>query len=61
MGLVNNLPKTAYIKMVDVWFIGSMVIPFLEVKIIGNHKKYTFKILGNLTNLYREFEIQICC
>ena len=27
----NNLPKTAYIKMIDIWFIFCMVIPFVEV------------------------------
>ena len=31
IGVSNNLPKTSYIKMIDVWFIFSMTIPFIEV------------------------------
>ena len=29
----ENLPKTSYIKMVDVWLIFNLMIPFFEVKI----------------------------
>ena len=28
----DNLPKTSYIKMVDVWLIFNLMIPFFEVK-----------------------------
>ena len=31
VGVFNNLPKTAYIKMIDIWFIFCMIIPFAEV------------------------------
>ena len=31
IGVSNNLPSTSYIKMIDVWFIFSMTIPFIEV------------------------------
>lgn len=27
----DSLPKTSYIKMVDVWLITSLLIPFFEV------------------------------
>ena len=27
----NNLPKTSYIKMVDIWLIFNLLIPFFEV------------------------------
>jgi hypothetical protein len=27
----NNLPKTAYIKMIDVWLLVSLVKPFLDI------------------------------
>ncbi len=27
----NGLPKTAYIKMVDVWLLCCMAVPFLQV------------------------------
>ena len=28
----DNLPKTSYIKMVDLWLIFNLMIPFFEVK-----------------------------
>ena len=34
VGVFNTLPKTAYIKMIDIWFIFCMVIPFLEVYVL---------------------------
>ena len=27
----NNLPSTSYIKMVDIWLIFNLMIPFIEV------------------------------
>ena len=27
----NNLPKTSYVKMIDVWLIFSLLLPFIEV------------------------------
>ena len=27
----QNLPKTSYIKMVDIWLIFNLLLPFLEV------------------------------
>ena len=27
----NNLPKTSYVKMIDIWLIFCLVVPFLEV------------------------------
>ena len=30
----ENLPKTSYIKMVDIWLIFNLIIPFFEV---GQH------------------------
>ena len=31
IGISQTLPTTAYVKMVDVWMIVSMIVPFLEV------------------------------
>ena len=31
IGISNALPKTAYIKLIDVWLITNLMIPFLEV------------------------------
>ena len=27
----NNLPKTAYIKMIDIWLLVSLIKPFLDI------------------------------
>ena len=27
----NNLPQTSYVKMVDVWLIFNLLLPFIEV------------------------------
>ena len=31
IGISNSLPKTAYIKVIDIWLITNLMIPFLEV------------------------------
>ena len=31
IGISQTLPTTAYIKMIDVWMIFTMILPFLEV------------------------------
>ena len=31
IGVSNTLPRTSYIKMIDIWLIASTMIPFLEV------------------------------
>ena len=28
----NALPKTSYVKMVDVWLLFNLVVPFVEVR-----------------------------
>ena len=33
VGLSQTLPKTSYIKMVDIWLIFNLLIPFVEVLI----------------------------
>ena len=27
----NNLPKTSYIKMMDIWLIFNLLLPFIEI------------------------------
>ena len=27
----NNVPKTSYVKMIDVWLIFNLLLPFIEV------------------------------
>ena len=29
----NNLPKTSYVKMIDIWLIFNLLLPFIEVLI----------------------------
>ena len=31
MGLSQSLPVTSYIKMIDIWMLFTMTVPFLEV------------------------------
>ena len=31
IGIVNSLPRTAYIKLVDVWLLFNLFMPFIEV------------------------------
>ena len=44
----NQLPKTSYIKMIDVWLIFNLILPFSEVllhtyKVIIPHEKSILK------------------
>ena len=34
IGVSNSLPKTAYIKMIEIYLIFSLFIPFCEVLVI---------------------------
>ena len=27
----NNLPTTSYVKMIDIWLLSSLMLPFVEV------------------------------
>ena len=31
IGISNTLPRTSYIKMIDIWLLVSLMIPFLEM------------------------------
>ena len=42
ISVMEKLPPTSYIRMVDIWLIFSILIPFLEVSII------TFKEFNNV-------------
>ena len=46
----DSLPKTSYIKMVDVWLITSLLIPFFEV-----FKQNKFTNLNDAHNYYLRF------
>ena len=34
MGVLQSLPLTAYIKMVDIWILGMMLYPFFKVVLL---------------------------
>ena len=40
MGLSQSLPVTSYIKMIDIWMLFTMTIPFLEVVLHTAHEVF---------------------
>ena len=40
MGLSQSLPVTSYIKMIDIWMLFTMTIPFLEVVLHTLHEVF---------------------
>ena len=40
MGLSQSLPVTSYIKMIDIWMLFTMTIPFLEVVLHTTHEMF---------------------
>ena len=43
MGLSESLPVTSYIKMIDIWMLFTMTIPFLEVVLHTTHEVFKHK------------------
>ena len=31
IGVANSLPTTSYVKMIDIWLLFNLVVPFVEV------------------------------
>ena len=31
ISVANSLPRTSYVKMIDIWFIMNLMVPFLEI------------------------------
>ncbi len=40
IGVFNSLPQTSYIKMIDVWMVANLFIPFLEVLLVTLAENY---------------------
>ena len=40
LGLSQSVPVTSYIKMVDIWMLFTMTIPFLEVVYHTSHEMF---------------------
>ena len=34
LGLTQRLPVTSYVKMIDIWMLFSLLVPFIEVMIM---------------------------
>ena len=46
----NNLPKTSYVKMIDIWLIFNLLLPFIEVLV----HTYMDTLRYALQKLFRE-------
>ena len=31
ISVANSLPRTSYVKMIDIWFIMNLMVPFVEI------------------------------
>ena len=51
----NDLPRTSYIKMVDVWLVFNLFIPFLEVLL------HTYKVIFELDIYISGYNIVKIC
>ena len=44
ISISSSLPVTSYVKMIDVWLLFSLMVPFVEVLL------HTWKVLANFLN-----------
>ena len=51
IGISNSLPTTSYVKMIDVWMIVSMVLPFCEIIFIAGKDVYQSRIANGEKNI----------
>ena len=42
----NSLPMTSYVKMIDIWLIFNLIIPFVEVS--NNQAKFINEVTNNI-------------
>ena len=59
----NQLPKTSYIKMIDVWLLFNLFLPFTEVLLhtykVGIHNLYLDNASWNLQDYLRSEEREV--
>ena len=64
----NALPKTSYVKMVDVWLLFNLVVPFVEVSLSNINKSTNYGylvtawfhvVVGLDPNTYRALERKV--
>ena len=49
----NQLPNTSYIKMIDIWLIFNLILPFSEVLLHTYKVKYIHKLSFLISNYFR--------
>ena len=54
INISNQLPKTSYIKMMDVWLIFNLILPFTEVLLHTYKVKSYTRIILNLIQFARQ-------
>ena len=55
----NNLPKTSYVKMIDIWLIFNLLLPFIEVLVHTYMDSLRFKQNpSSVKNIPRNQKIQ---
>ena len=42
----DSLPMTSYVKMIDIWLIFNLIIPFVEVS--NNQAKFINEVTNNI-------------
>ena len=50
VGVSARLPQTSYLKMIDVWMIFALMVPFINVLLQGYLDFLRLKLKGNLLN-----------
>ena len=51
VGVSARLPQTSYLKMIDVWMIFALMVPFINVLLQGFLDFLRLKLIGNLLNV----------
>ena len=57
IGVSARLPQTSYLKMIDVWLVFTLIIPFINVLLHGYMDFLRYKLKGNS---YDYFNLHIC-
>ena len=55
IGVSQSLPATAYIKMIDVWMIFTMIYPFVVVTLYAIKEVIQKKISSTNEGLYTQY------
>ena len=48
----NNLPKTSYVKMIDIWLIFNLLLPFIEVLVHTYMDTLRYIVFKRIFQLY---------